>query len=66
MDTSKELDELLAKRIFKYTINDIHEVTGRSVHTIRDDKERGNFRPYDFKSTIQYILRVGIKGVEID
>lgn len=53
------------RRIFRYTLNDISVVMGRSVHTVRKDKESGVFRPWEFGSVVEYILRNGVRGVEV-
>lgn len=47
-------------RIYRYTLTEIATLMGRSVHTVRDDKENGVFRPNDFKSTIRYMVEHGI------
>ena len=48
------------KRRWTYELNDIVSITGRSIHTIRDDYAAGRFDSNNFESVILYILRVGV------
>jgi len=43
------------KRIFKFTLNDIAAETGRSIHTVRNDRNEGRFDPEDIKSFSKYV-----------
>ena len=50
----------MRKRRWTYTLKDVAMVTGRSIHTVRDDHARGVFDSDDFAGMVQYMLRNGL------
>ena len=44
------------KRTFKFTLNDVSAVTGRSIHSVRDDRQKGKFDPEDLESLSKYVV----------
>ena len=52
------------KRKWKYTLKDIADLTGRSIHTVRDDKRLGVLKPDTLMGVYMYVLRVGMKDLK--
>ena len=53
------------KRVWEYRLLDIADVTGRSIHTVRDDRMEGKFDPDSLLSVSQYVMGyVLIRGAE--
>jgi len=50
----------MRKRRWTYTLRDIAEITGRSIHTVRDDHASGAFDSDVFASAVEYMLRNGL------
>lgn len=44
------------KRPYRYGIHDIAKASGKSVHAVRHDRQRGKFDPYSLESLVSYCI----------
>ncbi len=51
-------------RMFPFTMQDIVDAVGKSIHTVRRDKGLGRFDPQDLRSLSNYIVFSGTKQTE--
>jgi len=50
------VDNSTHRRIWRYTLDDVSNASGRSIHTVRLHKREGRYNPTDLLSVSKYIV----------
>ena len=51
-------------RMYPFTMQDIADAVGKSIHTIRQDKRLGKLNPGDLRSLSNYVVFSGTKPIK--
>lgn len=48
-------EDITKQRQWSYTLEDIAQYSGNSIHTVRDHKQLGMLKPWDMLNVVEYI-----------